>query len=138
MSSAAPRDATAFEVRDAMRESGCLVCRLTLRSVARLLQSVAYEQVNDVSLRAQLRKRRGFCTTHAHQWLREAHNVLGTALIYKDVLRAALGDLDSPAGSGQRGRLLRGLLGPSAADASDATPCPACEARSEEHTSELQ
>src|SRR5215471_17079997 len=95
MSPAAPRDATAFEVRDALPESGCLVCRLTLRSVSRLLGSVAYEQVNDVTLRAQLRKRRGFCTLHAHQWLREAHNVLGTALIYKDVLERALRELDS-------------------------------------------
>src|SRR5262252_5095962 len=110
MSSAAPRDATAFEVRDALGESGCVVCRLSLRSVARLLQSVAYEQVNDLSLRAQLRKRRGFCTLHAHQWLREAHNVLGTALIYKDVLEAALRDLDAPAANGQHSRLLRGLL----------------------------
>ncbi len=131
MSPAAPRDATAFEVRDAMREPGCLVCRLTLRSVARLLQSVAYEQVNDVSLRAQLRKRRGFCTAHAHQWLREAHNVLGTALIYKDVLQAAMHELEAPNASGQRGRLLRGLLGPSAAEASGNTPCPACQTQAE-------
>src|SRR5215831_9739747 len=96
MSPAAPRDATAFEVREAVREPGCLVCRLTLRSVARLLRSVAYEQVNDVHLRAQLRRRGGFCPTHAHQWLREAHSVLGTALIYRDVLHAALGELDGP------------------------------------------
>src|SRR4051794_24157817 len=131
MSEAAPRDATAFEVRDAIREQGCLVCRLTLRSVARLLQSVAYEQVNDVSLRAQLRKRRGFCTAHAHQWLREAHNVLGTALIYKDVLQAAMSDLEAPNMGAQRGRRLRGLLGPSTREASDAAPCPACETQAD-------
>jgi hypothetical protein len=131
MCSAAPRDATAFEVRGALHQSGCVVCRLTLRSVARLLQSVAYEQVNDLSLRAQLRKRRGFCTVHAHQWLREAHSVLGTALIYKDVLQAALGDLDSPTSNGQRGRLLRGLLGSNAAEAGEAAPCPACQTQAE-------
>jgi hypothetical protein len=132
MSSAAPRDATAFEVRDGLRESGCVVCRLTLRSVARLLRSVAYEQVNDIDLRAQLRKRHGFCTPHAHQWLREAHNVLGTALIYKDVLQAALGDLDSP--SSQRVGRFRGLLGSSATDGSDAAPCPACQTQVEAET----
>src|SRR5262245_41449639 len=126
MSSAAPRDATAFEVRDALGESGCVVCRLALRYVARLLQSVDSEHVNDVSLRAHLRKRHGFFTPHAHQWLREAHNVLGTAIIYQDVLKAALRDLDSPAANAQRSRLLRGLLGPSSAELSDAAPCPAC------------
>ncbi len=130
MSPAAPRDATAFEVREAVREGGCLVCSLTLRSVARLLRSVAYEQVNDLSLRAQLRKRGGFCTAHAHQWLREAHSVLGTALIYKDVLQAALREMDSPGANGQRGRLLRGLLGAGSADA-DGPPCPACQTQTE-------
>jgi hypothetical protein len=125
VSPAAPRDATAFEVRDAVKEPGCAVCRLALRSVARLLRSVAYEQVNDLGLRAALRKRGGFCTLHAHQWLREAHSVLGTALIYKDVLEAALRDLDS---SGtQRGGRLRGLLGSSDVD----PPCPACQAQAE-------
>jgi hypothetical protein len=130
MSPAAPRDATAFEVREALREPGCLVCHLTVRSVARLLRSVAYEQVNDVRLRALLRRRGGFCTTHAHLWLREAHNVLGTALIYKDVLEAALRDLDAPGSNGQRGRLLRGLLGPGASDA-DGGVCPACQTQAE-------
>jgi hypothetical protein len=129
MSPTAPRDATAFEVREAVHEPGCPVCRLTLRSVARLLQSVAYEQVNDVSLRAQLRKRGGFCAPHAHQWLREAHSVLGTALIYRDVLQAALRELDAPSSNAQRGRLLRGLLGPKVADADLA--CPACQTQAE-------
>jgi hypothetical protein len=129
MSPAAPRDATAFEVREAVRESGCAVCRLTLRSVARLLRAIAYEQVNDVSLRERLRKRGGFCTLHAHQWLREARSVLGTALIYRDVLSAALRELESPSANGQRGRLLRGLLGPGSAAAD--VECPACQAQAE-------
>lgn len=94
MSSAAPRDAAAFEVLEALREPGCPVCRLALRSVARLLQTISYEQVNDPALRAELRKSRGFCNLHAHQWLREARGILGTALIYRDLLQATLHDLD--------------------------------------------
>jgi len=129
MSPAAPRDATAFEVREALREPGCAVCRLTQRSVARLLRSVAYEQVNDLSLRATLRKRGGFCNTHAHQWLREARSVLGTALIYKDVLQTALRELESTGNNGQRGGLLRGLLGSAPTDAD--VPCPACDGQLE-------
>lgn len=117
-----PRDTTAYEVRDALVQSGCAVCNLTLRSVTRLLQAVAYEQVNDVDLRRTLREAGGFCNPHAHAWMREAHNVLGTALIYRDVLNAALRDIDAP----RTGRL-RGLLG----SASSTTVCPACTAQTE-------
>jgi hypothetical protein len=117
-----PREAAAFEVREALADEGCAVCHLTRRSVSRLLKSLAYEQVNDIQLRKALREAGGFCNTHAHQWLREAHNVLGTALIYRDVLNAALRELDAP----RPGRL-RNLLGsgtPSAA-------CPACAAQAD-------
>jgi hypothetical protein len=99
-----------------------------LRSVSRLINSIAYEQVNDLDLRQQLRRAGGFCNPHAFQWLREAHSVLGTALIYRDVLNAALDAIDSsgPA-NGQRSRLLRGLLGSRQSDAQ----CPACQAQAE-------
>ena len=69
---------------------------------------MAYEQVNDVALRAQLRQSAGFCNHHAHLWLKHARSVLGTALIYRDVLQAALRELDSGALNAARGRL-RGL-----------------------------
>lgn len=119
--SGSPRDAAAFEVRDALRQGGCPVCRLTLRSVAKLLRSIAYEQVNDVDLRKELRIAGGFCNLHAHQWLREARSVLGTALIYRDVLTAAMQALDG----GTRPGLLRGLLGGADRRASEGA-CPAC------------
>lgn len=122
--SSEPRDATAFEIREALAETGngCPICRLTLRSVARLLKSIAYEQVNDLDLRRALREAGGFCNRHAHVWLRDVHSVLGTALIYRDVLNAALRDLDAP----RTGRL-RGLLG-----STPSSPrCPACTAQAE-------
>jgi hypothetical protein len=97
-SGSGPRDSTVFEIRDALREPGCCVCQLTLRSVARFIQSVAYEQVNDIELRAEIRRARGFCNQHAFEWLREARSVLGTALIYRDVLRASLADLEAGGG----------------------------------------
>ena len=121
----APRDATAFEAREALGAPGCAVCRLALRSVSKLLASIAYEQVNDVSLREQLRHGGGFCNVHAHQWLAEARSVLGTALIYRDVLQAALRSLDKAEPTGQRARRLRGLLGASQLGAQ----CPACRAQ---------
>jgi hypothetical protein len=134
MSPAAPRDATAFEAREALGAPGCAVCRLALRSVAKLLTSIAYEQVNDIALREQLRRGGGFCNLHAHQWLAEAHSVLGTALIYRDVLQAAIRTLDKAEPNGQRSRLFGGLLGPT----QQSTPCPACQAQFEAETRYLE
>jgi uncharacterized protein DUF6062 len=127
VSSSPPRDATTFEVREALAEPGCAVCRLSIRSVSRLIRSVAYEQVNDLGLRQQLRRAGGFCNAHAYQWLTEARSVLGTALIYRDVLQAALADIDAATPNGQQRRRLRGLLGGGQSEAR----CPACQAQVE-------
>jgi hypothetical protein len=108
------RDSSTFEVRQALAQTGCPVCRLALRSVGRLMKSIAYEQVNDVELRADLRSTHGFCTTHAHRWLRDVHNPLGTAIVYRDVLTASVRELGgsgaqaNPARSGLLGTLLGG------------------------------
>ena len=85
-----PRDSTSFEVREALGQDGCPVCRLAVRSVGRWLASVAYDQINDIELRNTLRAARGFCNVHAHRWLREVRGVLGTAILYQDFLGAAL------------------------------------------------
>ncbi len=119
----APRDSAVFEVREALEQPGCAVCRLALRSVRRFLQSLAYEQVNDPVLRADLRSALGFCNQHAYGWLREVHNILGTALIYRDILQEAL-RTESKA-SGQRGGVLRALRRGDERTVTHAN-CPAC------------
>jgi hypothetical protein len=86
-------DATSAEVREAMARPGCAVCALTDRAVGHFLKALAYEQVNDIPLRAALRASRGFCSTHAHRWLRDARTVLGTSIIYEDVLKASVAEL---------------------------------------------
>src|SRR5438105_4206992 len=125
LTGAGARDSAVFEVREALREPGCAVCRLTLRSVGRLIKSVAYEQVNDPPLRKELRLAHGFCNPHAHRWLREARNTLGTAIIYRDVISAALRDFDAQ----PTGGILRALRGADKRDVSRA--CPACRVQSE-------
>src|SRR5712692_9089983 len=126
MSPAAPRDSTEFEVREALTEAGCPVCRLALRSVGRWLASVAYGQINDIGLRNTLRAARGFCNVHAHRWLREVRSVLGTAILYQDFLAAALRELDGE--SIQRGPRWRAILG---AQGAEVGQCPACGAQTE-------
>jgi len=126
MSPAAPRDSTSFEVREALDLGGCPVCRLALRSVGRWLASVAYDQINDIQLRERLRAARGFCNVHAHRWLREVGSVLGTAIVYQDLLTAALRELDGE--NMQRGQRWRAILG---GQGSDVEGCPACAAQTE-------
>jgi len=123
VSTTGPRDAAAFEVREALGQPGCAICRVTQRSVIRLLRTIASEQVNDLELRSQLRSAGGFCNPHAYAWLREAKSTLGTALMYRDVLTAAQRELDSP----PRGRRGRTWIRPDR----PVNDCPACLAQRE-------
>jgi hypothetical protein len=126
MSPAAPRDSTSFEVREALEQAGCPVCRLALRSVGRWLASVAYEQINDIELRDRLRAARGFCNVHAHRWLREVGSVLGTAIVYQDLLTAALREIDGE--NVPRAQRWRAILG---GQGSAIEGCPGCAAQTE-------
>jgi len=88
--------ATTAEVQLALARPGCAVCHLPHRAVGRFLKALSYEQVNDIELRTDLRASRGFCPSHAQRWLHQTGNVLGTALIYTDAIKAALEDLSAP------------------------------------------
>ncbi len=117
-------EGTTAEVQHALARPGCAVCHLTQRSVTRFLKALAYEQVNDLELRAELRASRGFCPAHAQRWLHMSGNVLGTALIYTDAVTAALRELsDAPASRG----MLPGLFGGRSRD----VVCVACRAELE-------
>lgn len=54
------------------------------------MESLSYECINDLRVREQFQASHGFCDPHVRQWLQQPR-LLGTALIYKDVL-AHLGD----------------------------------------------
>ncbi|MGQ9683607.1 MAG: DUF6062 family protein [Anaerolineae bacterium] len=114
-----------FELRTALEQEGCPICRLGLRAVDRYFDALTYEGVNDPIARAELRAARGFCYPHAWQFAIEVHDGLGTALIYRDILIHVLrtaNRLGAVTGSRQPQdeRARRPVqLGPSA-------PCPAC------------
>jgi hypothetical protein len=108
---AAGRHRQYFEVRDALRQPGCPVCRLALGAVWRYLDALAYENVNDYTVREELRRSWGFCNRHAWQYLEDVRDLLGTAIIYRDLIRSN---------------------GPSAGRPGGLTPraeCPVCAAR---------
>jgi hypothetical protein len=79
-----------FNLVDACERRGCPVCRLALASVYRWLDSFAYEGVNDPDVRAALRASRGFCPVHAWQLVDEIHDVVGAAIVYRDVIHTLL------------------------------------------------
>jgi hypothetical protein len=124
MRQSAARDGATTEVAHALARPGCAVCHLTHRAVGRFLKALAYEQVNDLALRAELRASRGFCKVHAQRWVREPGNVLGTALIYTDAITAAVRELDAPPSRGM-------LSNPFASRPREASPCVACQAEVE-------
>ena len=77
-----------FELLEAIREAGCPICRLAIRSGDRFLETYSYEHVNDIEIRDLVRAAKGFC--HNHTWrLFHEHSPLGTALTYYDILGEA-------------------------------------------------
>jgi hypothetical protein len=138
-----PRDKAGHELYLALRQPGCPICRLTNQVVQRYLETTSYENVNDLGAREELRATQGWCAVHAGHWL-EQPDVLGTAIIYKDVLdtvrrtllQATLRRADPAAAPDLLGKL-RGLVGndpaprPGSRLAQALEPaggCPACTA----------
>ena len=85
-----------FELRDALAQPGCAICRLAARTAARQLDIISYESVNDIELRAKLRESRGFCRKHFWQFLEETRDPLGTALVAKDVINTLATMIELP------------------------------------------
>ena len=137
MTRAASRHRLYYDLLDAFRQEGCPICRLGKLTVARYLDILAYENVNDPGVREKLRAARGFCNYHAYQFLEEVRDLLAAGIIYRDVVNAvvlALPAGDSPALTRQVLSIVRpgpeepgedhglaGLVTPGA-------PCPACQA----------
>ena len=94
-----------YELMEAVRDAGCPICRLAVRSGDRFLETYSYEHVNDIEIRELVRAAKGFC--HNHTWrLFHKHSPLGTALTYYDILGEASQQIG--AAKEQQG-LLRGL-----------------------------
>jgi hypothetical protein len=126
-----------FEVRDALASPGCCLCSLAIDGMRHYLDSLGYERVNDTRMREALRAAWGFCEVHGRM-LRESHDALGTALIHRDVIGAAM---EALAGAQYRsaslGDLVRQAIGVESSPAANGggdplareRPCPACEQR---------
>jgi hypothetical protein len=109
------KSATYFSIIEACEKDGCPLCRVKQDAVIKFLETLFYEQVNELEMRERLRKSLGLC--HEHAWLAAdgmQGNALGLAILYDDLLRVALQHLNEKSGK-QR-------FAPTG-------KCPACEQR---------
>ena len=76
------------ELLEALDERGCPVCRLAEESVEDAISAILHEQVNDAAFREQFLASGGFCRHHAWRLVLQ-HDILGTAILYRALLRDA-------------------------------------------------
>jgi hypothetical protein len=79
-----------FDVLEALQKAKvCALCELEARGMRRHLDNLLYENVNDVGVRGDLARSRGYCRRHAHMLLGFADG-LGTAILYQAQVRLFL------------------------------------------------
>ena len=83
------RSSSYFELRDALEQPGCAICRLEEATATRYIDNLLWELVNDSGVRQKIRRARGFCGTHA-QGLVHAGAALGVSIIMKDIFESLL------------------------------------------------
>lgn len=107
------KSATYYSIVEACDKDGCPLCRVEQDAVLKFLDTLFYEQINELEVRERLRKSLGLC--HEHAWFAAdgmQGNALGLAILYDDMLRVRLEQLNEKKGK-QR-------LAP-------AGKCPVCE-----------
>ena len=78
-----------YDLRDALKESGCPMCRARRAALERYMDGLIYEKVNDAGVRKAVRQSRGFCERHAWDLVRHGA-ALGVAILTRDVVRELL------------------------------------------------
>ncbi len=120
------QDTVYFELRDALLEGGCPLCRLGSRAATRYIDTLNYEGVNDPGLRRVLRNAHGLCHDHAWEWTHLRGAPLGVAIVYQNLVKDLIAALEQPETGSARGRRQT-----AAAWLTSATRCPACHAQDE-------
>jgi len=119
-----------IELREAMEEWGCPLCKLAHKAEQAFIESLNYERVLDLKTRDDLKASRGLCERHSRAWRQVQGSALGMAIVYRvtilDLIRDTEGD----------DKDTRGFLGlrsdrrspKQIAETLEAqAPCPACE-----------
>jgi hypothetical protein len=78
-----------YDLRDALAQPDCAVCRLAAKAGDQYLRDLVWENVNDPEVRHNIRQARGLC--HEHAWALAEHRAsLGATIIMHDVLQDVL------------------------------------------------
>jgi hypothetical protein len=124
--------ATYHDLRAALEQGGCPICRVLATAVERYLDGVLWELVLDLQIRAEINRARGYCNRHAWMLVRTG-SALGVAILMQGVVKTLLDELDSSPAEQGTGSVLRKLRrGGSASTAkleaglAPQTACPAC------------
>jgi hypothetical protein len=117
------KDTLYFELLEALQAGGCALCRLAHKASESYLNALLYEGVTDVPIREELRNARGPCHRHAWQMANKRGSVLGTAVIYRDVVNTLAKALQEEVAAPRRWRGNRDGL---ARRLAPTTGCPAC------------
>jgi hypothetical protein len=133
------RTMTFHDLRDAMKQPGCPICRLAHRAAQGYIDTLLWEMVNDPESRRDLRRAQGLCPDHSWRLVRGGPS-LGATIIMHDVLqntlRAAEAQNTAQRHASLAGRMLEHLrvTDGSAADRDEFLKrlepqgrCPACE-----------
>jgi hypothetical protein len=78
------------ELKAALSRGDCPICFLAERSVARDIDGLFHEMVNDYGVAVKLKASGGFCEKHSEQILK-TNETLGIAIIYKRLLDVFIG-----------------------------------------------
>ena len=92
----AEKDVLYHELLDALRADGCAICCLARKASDRYINALLYEGVVDVDLRQKLRDACGPCYVHAWRMAGRRGAVLGTAIVYRDVINTLAKELEAP------------------------------------------
>jgi uncharacterized protein DUF6062 len=109
---------------DALTAAGCPLCRVRHDAARRYLDSVLWENVNDLGFRKRLAAGRGFCRAHVHELLNTERTrgggSVGSAILLAASLRVRLAEIERmPSTAGGRSRAFE--------QTRRAPQCPVCE-----------
>jgi hypothetical protein len=124
------------ELREALGQPGCFLCRVLTDVANKYLDSILWGFVNDPRVREEINKARGYCPQHG--WLLVRHGAaLGAAILMEDVIQTALKALEAEAIAApgrfslrEMGQRLGGTAAKQAVRLADSLspqiPCPIC------------
>jgi hypothetical protein len=89
---------TRIDLKRALAQEGCPICRLRAEAEERYLGHVLWENVNDLATRARFLPSWGYCVRHAGMLggleLNHYHDAMGSAIMYESLIQQLKNQLD--------------------------------------------